>query len=85
MWSGRAVSVLQVIPDAQRAGPMSVLFLHGQTQEEAMDRNLGQWTHAILRISAGALFMQHGIQKLFGMFGGMGAPGATAPPRATAR
>jgi putative oxidoreductase len=37
-------------------------------------------THAILRIGAGILFMQHGLQKLFGMFGGFGGdPGATAP------
>ena len=28
--------------------------------------------HAILRIGAGLLFMQHGLQKLFGMFGGFG-------------
>lgn len=35
---------------------------------------------AILRIGAGLLFMQHGLQKLFGMFGGFGGtPGATAP------
>lgn len=34
----------------------------------------------ILRIGAGLLFMQHGLQKLFGMFGGFGGtPGATAP------
>jgi putative oxidoreductase len=32
---------------------------------------------AILRIGAGLLFMQHGLQKLFGLFGGIG--GATAP------
>jgi putative oxidoreductase len=37
-------------------------------------------THGILRIGAGILFMQHGLQKLFGMFGGFGGdPGATAP------
>ncbi len=37
-------------------------------------------THALLRIGAGILFMQHGLQKLFGMFGGFGGnPGATAP------
>src|SRR5512134_52342 len=35
-------------------------------------------THAILRIGAGILFMEHGVQKLFGMLGGFGAPGATA-------
>lgn len=35
---------------------------------------------AILRIGTGVLFMQHGLQKLFGLFGGFGGtPGATAP------
>jgi putative oxidoreductase len=35
---------------------------------------------AILRIGTGLLFMQHGLQKLFGLFGGFaGTPGATAP------
>ena len=34
---------------------------------------------AILRIGAGLLFMQHGLQKLFGMFGGLDGSGATAP------
>jgi putative oxidoreductase len=35
---------------------------------------------AILRIGAGLLFMQHGLQKLFGLLGGFGGtPGATAP------
>lgn len=34
----------------------------------------------ILRIGAGLLFMEHGLQKLFGLLGGfMGTPGATAP------
>lgn len=32
-------------------------------------------THALLRIGAGLLFMQHGAQKLFGAFGGMGGQG----------
>jgi putative oxidoreductase len=37
-------------------------------------------THALLRIGAGLLYMQHGAQKLFGLLGGfMGTPGATAP------
>jgi putative oxidoreductase len=40
---------------------------------------LATWGLTILRVGAGALFMQHGLQKLFGLFGGMGAPGATAP------
>jgi len=34
-------------------------------------------THAVLRIGAGLLFMQHGAQKLLGWFGGMGGPGQT--------
>ncbi len=39
----------------------------------------GSVTHAVLRIGAGLLFMQHGAQKLFGWFGGFGGePGATA-------
>ena len=33
--------------------------------------------HAVLRIGAGLLFMQHGLQKLFGMFGGMGPNGGS--------
>jgi putative oxidoreductase len=40
---------------------------------------IAPWTHALLRIGAGLLFMQHGLQKLFGMFGGMGGTGATVP------
>jgi putative oxidoreductase len=38
----------------------------------------GEATLALLRIVTGLLYMQHGVQKLFGWFGGMGAPGATA-------
>jgi len=34
----------------------------------------------VLRVGAGLLFVEHGLQKLFGLFGGfMGTPGATAP------
>lgn len=44
-----------------------------------MRSNLGRWTHAILRIGAGVLFMEHGLQKLFGLFGGIGSPGGTVP------
>jgi putative oxidoreductase len=36
-------------------------------------------THTLLRVIAGLFVMQRGAQKLFGLFGGMGAPGATAP------
>jgi Predicted membrane protein len=35
---------------------------------------------AVLRAGTGLLFMEHGLQKLFGLLGGfMGTPGATAP------
>jgi putative oxidoreductase len=33
--------------------------------------------YALLRIVAGLMFMQHGLQKIFGLFGGM-PPGAPA-------
>jgi putative oxidoreductase len=34
----------------------------------------------VLRIGTGLLFIEHGLQKLFGLLGGfMGTPGATAP------
>jgi putative oxidoreductase len=39
--------------------------------------NLAPWTHTLLRVGAGLLFMQHGVQKLFGWFGGMGGSGET--------
>jgi len=34
---------------------------------------------AVLRVGGGLLFMQHGAQKLFGVLGGLGGPGHTAP------
>ena len=40
-----------------------------------MQNNLGRWTHAILRLGTGILFVEHGLQKLFGLFGGI--PGGT--------
>ena len=41
---------------------------------------LGGPAHAILRVGAGLLFVEHGVQKLFGLLGGFGGhPGATAP------
>jgi putative oxidoreductase len=39
--------------------------------------SLGPVAHAVLRVGAGLLFMQHGAQKLFGLFGGMGPNGGT--------
>ena len=42
--------------------------------------SLAPAAHALLRIGTGLIFMEHGLQKLFGMFGGfMGKPGVTAP------
>jgi putative oxidoreductase len=40
---------------------------------------LGPYTQAALRIGAGLLFLQHGLQKLFGMFGGVGPNGGSVP------
>ncbi|RPJ80118.1 MAG: DoxX family protein [Acidobacteria bacterium] len=39
----------------------------------------GPIVHSALRFGAGILFLQHGLQKLFGLLGGMGSPGSTAP------
>jgi hypothetical protein len=40
--------------------------------------SIAPWSHALLRIGAGLLYTEHGLQKLFGWFGGMGGtPGAT--------
>ena len=40
---------------------------------------LAPYLHALLRIGAGLLFLQHGLQKLFGMLGGVGPQGGTVP------
>jgi len=42
-----------------------------------MTTNLGRSAHAVLRIGAGVLFIEHGLQKLFGFFGGV--QGTTVP------
>jgi putative oxidoreductase len=36
-------------------------------------------THTLLRVAAGLLFLQHGLQKIFGMFGGVPPSGAPVP------
>lgn len=42
-----------------------------------MPSSYHSWTHATLRIAAGILFLQHGLQKIFGAFGGV--EGSTVP------
>lgn len=37
------------------------------------------YLHTLLRVGAGLLFLQHGLQKLFGMLGGAGPDGGTVP------
>lgn len=47
-----------------------------------MESFLGRFSgviYAALRIVSGLLFAQHGAQKLFGMLGGMGQDGGSAP------
>jgi putative oxidoreductase len=47
-----------------------------------MERLLGPYSpylYAVLRIVAGFLFACHGAQKLFGVLGGFGPSGGTAP------
>jgi putative oxidoreductase len=47
-----------------------------------MERFLGQFSphlYAVMRIVVGFLFACHGAQKLFGVLGGFGQPGAAAP------
>lgn len=40
---------------------------------------LARYTHAIMRIVVGLLFMQHGAQKILGWFGGVDGNGMTPP------
>src|SRR5918999_1407850 len=50
-------------------------------EEAMMERFLGQFSpylYAVMRIVVGLLFACHGAQKLFGVLGGFGQPGATA-------
>ena len=44
-----------------------------------MRTQFAPWTHVLLRVGAGVLFMEHGAQKLFGWLGGVGGPGAAVP------
>ena len=44
-----------------------------------MVRKLERYGLAIMRIVIGFLFMCHGLQKVFGLFGGAGGRGTTVP------
>jgi putative oxidoreductase len=51
-------------------------------EEGIMERLLGQYApylYALMRIVVGFLFACHGAQKLFGVLGGYGPEGGTAP------
>ncbi len=43
-----------------------------------MNNTLRDVTYAILRIGTALLFIEHGLQKVFGWMGGFGAPGQPA-------
>lgn len=43
-----------------------------------MNSTLRGITHAILRVGTALLFIEHGLQKVFGVMGGFGSPGGTA-------
>lgn len=45
----------------------------------AARRSAGSIAIGVLRVGAGFLFLEHGVQKLFGLMGGFGGPGRTAP------
>jgi len=44
-----------------------------------MSNDISRAAHVVVRVGAGVLFLEHGLQKLFGMFGGMGVPGGSVP------
>jgi putative oxidoreductase len=53
-----------------------------RTEEAMMERLLGPYSpylYAVMRIVVGFLFACHGAQKLFGVLGGIGPAGGTAP------
>jgi len=48
----------------------------------AVDRGVEAFkepVYSVFRVTVGLLFMQHGAQKLFGLFGGVDGSGGTAP------
>ena len=80
-WANRTPAPM---PRPGAAGPVptrAAAPIVGRENGRAATRERPQleWAVAVLRVGAGLLFMQHGAQKLFGMFGGMGPEGGTAP------
>jgi putative oxidoreductase len=57
----------------------AAILPYGQAGLRPMMERMGPATHVILRVGIALLFMQHGVQKLFGWLGGMGESGASAP------
>jgi putative oxidoreductase len=57
------------------AGPMPYRPMAATSLQE----RLGPPLHALLRIGAALLFMEHGFQKLFGWLGGVDGNGAAVP------
>lgn len=55
-----------------------IVVLFPQTAGTNMLKDLEPRALSLLRIVAGFTFSLHGLQKLFGLFGGMGGNGATA-------
>lgn len=67
----RAPSARPVLPAVTQGGLIGGNVMH----------RAGQITHVLLRVVAGFLFLQHGGQKLFGWYGGVGGPaGGALPP-----
>jgi putative oxidoreductase len=45
---------------------------------QTMRGPLAPYARSLMRIAVGFVFMEHGLQKIFGLLGGMGGSGATA-------
>jgi putative oxidoreductase len=62
-----AHEAIQVIPHRRIEVPTTVVT------------GAAEAVHVVVRVGAGVLFLQHGLQKTFGILGGMGAEGVRAP------
>jgi putative oxidoreductase len=78
-WNGHTPLVVYVVGDvpSERVGAS-----YPRMGERTMERVLGRFApylYAILRLVVGFLFACHGAQKLFGVLGGLGSSGQSAP------